>query len=210
MNNTDTRTKSGSLFIVSAPSGAGKTSLIQAVVDDSTSIKVSVSHTTRAPRASEKNDVAYHFINESEFKKMIKQGHFLEYARVFEHYYGTSRAWVEEQHDLGYDIILDIDWQGAQQIKSQMRGTVSIFILPPSYEALYQRLAGRKDDEASIQHRMLSAKDEISHYREYDFIIINDNFEQAATDLKAIIQATHLCTCRQAAFYDEFVKGLIA
>ncbi len=210
MNDLNSQRKTGSLFVVSAPSGAGKTSLIQALVNDIASLKVSVSHTTRLPRANEKDDVAYHFVNETEFKDMIKQNLFLEYATVFEHYYGTSRSWVEEQHELGYDILLDIDWQGAQQIKSRFTGAVSIFILPPTYSSLYDRLAGREDDETDIERRMQDAKNEISHCREYDFIIINDEFDQAVTELKSIIQATNLYSCRQAPFYDNFVKGLIA
>ncbi len=203
--------KSGTLFIIAAPSGAGKTSLVEALVNQSNNIAVSVSHTTRQPRQNEKEGIAYHFTNEDDFKKLIQKNEFLESAKVFGNYYGTSRAWVETQLATGKHIILEIDWQGAQQIKSQLRNSVSIFILPPSYQTLRERLISRhKDELETIEQRMTAAQSEISHYRDFDYIVINDDFETALSELKAIVTATNLGTCRQSGFYDNFVGQIIA
>ncbi len=203
--------KSGTLFVIAAPSGAGKTSLVKALIEQVENTDVSISHTTRNPRHDEKNGEAYHFIDESEFKKLINQNRFLEYARVFDNYYGTSRDWVEQELATGKNIILEIDWQGAQQVKSQLRKSVGIFILPPDYHTLRERLVGRQnDDQETIDRRMNAAREEISHYKEFDFIVINDDFEQALAEIKAIITTTNLGSCRQKAFYDDFVGQIMA
>ena len=203
--------KSGTLFIISAPSGAGKTSLVKALIEQTENLDVSISHTTRQPRNDEKNGEAYYFINEDEFKNLINQNRFLEYAKVFDHYYGTSRDWVEQELTSGKNFILEIDWQGARQVSSQLRNCVSIFILPPNYHSLRERLVNRHNDEPeTIDFRMNAAKEEISHYKEYDYIIINDTFEQALAEIKAVITATNLGTCRQSTFYDEFVSYIMA
>ena len=202
--------KSGTLFIIAAPSGAGKTSLVKAIIEQVDNIEVSISHTTRNPRHDEKDKVAYHFTDENEFKNLIKQNEFLEYAKVFDNYYGTSRNWVEQELASGKNIILEIDWQGAQQVKSQLRGSVNIFILPPDYQTLRERLIGRQnDDPETIDRRMSAAREEVSHYKEFDYIVINDDFEQALAELKAIIKATNLASCRQSAYFDDFVSKII-
>jgi guanylate kinase len=205
------KNKSGTLFIVAAPSGAGKTSLVKELVEQIGNIDVSISHTTRQPRHDEKNGEAYHFIDEAEFKGLIKENRFLEYAKVFGNYYGTSRDWVEQELATGKNIILEIDWQGAQQIKSLFRSSVGIFILPPDYQTLHKRLVGRQnDDQKTIERRMKAAKEEISHYKEFDFIVINDDFDQALAELKAIITTVNLGSCRQKAFYEDFVGEILS
>lgn len=203
--------KNGTLFIIAAPSGAGKTSLVKAIIEQVKNIEVSISHTTRNPRHDEEDGVAYHFTEENEFKKLISENCFLEYAKVFDNFYGTSRDWVEKELAAGKNIILEIDWQGAQQIKSQIRGSVGIFILPPSYQTLRERLIDRQnDDQETINRRMSSAQEEISHYKEFDYIVINDDFDHALSEIKAIITATNLGSCRQSAFYDNFVGQIMA
>jgi guanylate kinase len=202
--------KSGTLFIIAAPSGAGKTSLVKAIVEQVDNVDVSISHTTRNPRHDEKDGEAYYFIDENEFNSSIKQNRFLEYATVFDNYYGTSRDWVEKELASGKNIILEIDWQGAQQVKSQLRNSIGVFILPPDYHTLRKRLLGRQNDEQkTIDRRMDAAREEISHYKEFDYIVINDDFEQALAEIKAIITATNLGTCRQSTFYADFVNQIM-
>jgi guanylate kinase len=177
----------GTLYIISAPSGAGKTSLVQALLAQLNDVVVSVSHTTRAMRKGEVDGVNYHFVSQAQFESMIKQGEFLEHAKVFDNYYGTSRQHIQEQLALGKDVILEIDWQGARQIRELMAGCRSIFILPPSTAALRQRLDNRgQDDAAIIERRMQEAVREMSHYNEFDYIVINDDFERAREELAAI------------------------
>ncbi len=205
------KNKTGTLFIIAAPSGAGKTSLIHALVEDIHNIDVSVSYTTRKPRQDEKDGESYFFVDEEKFKQLINKNYFLEYAKVFNHYYGTPRDWVENEMKTGRNFILEIDWQGAKQVKSQLRNSVSIFILPPDYHSLRKRLTDRQGDEQdTIDFRMQAAKEEISHFKEFDFIVINDDFKQALSELKAIITATNLRSCRQAAFYEDFVGQIMA
>jgi guanylate kinase len=201
--------KQGNLFIISAPSGAGKTSLVKSLLEMVPTLYVSISHTTRAKRPYETNGIHYHFVSRPEFESLAKSGQFLEYAEVFENYYGTSRLWVEEQLGDGKDIILEIDWQGAQQVKKKIKDTVTIFILPPSYADLKSRLAGRGDDKDVIRHRMKGARDEIIHYNEYDFIVINDDFNKALKDLETIILAMKMGYHQQTGFFDDFIKGLL-
>jgi guanylate kinase len=176
------------LFIVSAPSGAGKTSLVKALVDDVTDVVVSVSHTTREMRPGEVDGENYFFISYKVFLQMIKQNEFLEYAKVFDHFYGTSQASVEKLLNQGLKVILEIDWQGAELVREKIKGAQSIFILPPSKAALESRLRGRgQDSEEIIARRMRDAESEMSHYAEFDHIVLNDNFDQAQRELTALI-----------------------
>jgi guanylate kinase len=180
----------GTLFIISAPSGAGKTSLVTQLLSELDNIQVSISHTTRASRPGEQDGVNYHFVSQKEFDAMIGEQQFLEYAEVFGNSYGTSEDWVRSTLNQGIDIILEIDWQGAQQVREKFSGNVSIFILPPSKQALVERLQGRAQDEAQvIEKRIAAATEEMSHYAEADYLIINDDFDEALQQLKAIISA---------------------
>lgn len=186
-------TPQGYLYTVSAPSGAGKTSLVSAMVGATASVCVSISHTTRPIRPGEHNGVNYHFTDHEQFKAMIEKQAFLEYAQVFGNFYGTSKQWVNDTLMQGQDVILEIDWQGARQVKQLMPEALSIFILPPSKAALRQRLTSRgQDDETVIAQRMAQAENEMSHYGEADYLIINDDFAKALGDLKAILTAAHL------------------
>ncbi|MBF8729630.1 guanylate kinase [Pseudomonas guariconensis] len=181
---------SGTLYIVSAPSGAGKTSLVTALTKADDNIRVSVSHTTRAMRPGEQHGVNYHFVEHAHFKVLIEQGDFLEHAEVFGNFYGTSRSALQQTLDQGYDLILEIDWQGAQQVRKLMPEALSVFILPPSQQALRHRLDNRgQDSEEIIEGRMREAVSEMVHYDEYDYVIINDDFAEALEDLKAVFRA---------------------
>jgi guanylate kinase len=203
--------KSGTLFIIAAPSGAGKTSLVKALIEQVDNMDVSISYTTRKPRQDEKHGEAYFFVDENEFRELINKNHFIEYAKVFENYYGTPKDWVEKEMLTGRNFILEIDWQGAQQVKSQLRGSVGIFILPPDYHTLRERLVGRQnDDPETIDRRMSAACEEISHYKDFDYIVINEDFERALAEIKAVITATNLGSCRQKSFYGNFVRQIMA
>jgi len=182
-----TLSQAGTLFIISAPSGAGKTSLIGRCLADDPQLSVSVSHTTRSPRKGECDGENYYFVDQQQFEQMIAAGEFLESAKVFDNYYGTSQKAVEDKLNAGEDIILEIDWQGAQQVRKKVKSLVSIFILPPSIEVLKQRLSDRgQDDESVIERRLAEAREEISHYVEFDYLVINEDFELAVSELKAI------------------------
>jgi guanylate kinase len=203
----------GTLYIVSAPSGAGKSSLISAMLEKNPTyaMKVSVSHTTRGMRPGEEDGVHYHFVEKSEFESLIAQGAFLEYAEVFGNYYGTSRLWIEETLDKGIDVFLDIDWQGARQIREQMPQAKSLFILPPSNSELERRLNVRgQDSDEVIAKRMSEAKSEMSHYNEYDYVIVNDDFDGALVDFKAILRAERLKQDKQAVKYKGMLDALLA
>ncbi len=179
--------------MVSAPSGAGKTSLLKELLEQDEMLHVSVSYTTRPMRPGEEDGKDYHFVNHEAFLSKVEDGSFLEHARVFDNYYGTDRKEVCEQLEQGFDVILEIDWQGAQQIRSQMLDTISIFILPPSEDTLRHRLEGRgQDDDEVIARRMSAAKAEISHYSEYDYLVINDDFSQALDELRSIVKSNRL------------------
>jgi len=181
---------SGQLYIFSAPSGAGKTSLVEALLKSTSGIAVSVSHTTRAMRPGEENGVHYHFVDTAAFEEMVEVGAFLEDAKVFDNYYGTSQQAVEDQLREGEDVILEIDWQGAQQVRKLMPYAISVFILPPSRDALEQRLNARGQDSADIiARRMLDATSDMAHYVEFDYLIINDDFDEAAQQLRSIVLA---------------------
>ncbi|GFM60519.1 guanylate kinase [Pseudomonas cichorii] len=206
----------GTLYIVSAPSGAGKTSLVKALIDDSEKnsgqqIRVSVSHTTRAMRPGEVDGVNYHFVDRAEFQRMIEHGDFLEQAEVFGNLYGTSQSHLQQTLDEGHDLILEIDWQGAQQVRKQMPHARSIFILPPTQQALRQRLTNRgQDSDEIIDARMREAVSEMSHYKEYDSIVINDDFAHALEDLKAIFRANRLSLQHQEEKYSQLFNELLA
>ncbi|KFZ37715.1 guanylate kinase [Shewanella mangrovi] len=202
----------GNLFIVSAPSGAGKSSLIAALLaDQPADMQVSVSHTTRQPRPGEVHGQHYHFVSVDEFKQLIAEQAFYEWAEVFGNYYGTSRRVIEQTLAQGIDVFLDIDWQGAQQIKQQMPEAIGVFILPPSRDELQRRLTGRgQDSEEVIASRMAKAVSEMSHYFEYDFVIVNDDFETALTDLRAIIRSQRLTQASQTITHSDMLKGLLA
>ncbi len=203
----------GTLYIVSAPSGAGKSSLIQALLKTQPlyDTQVSVSHTTRAARPGEVHGEHYFFTGREEFQQMIARDAFLEHAEVFGNYYGTSRETIEQVLATGVDIFLDIDWQGAQQIRNKMPQARSIFILPPSKEELDRRLRGRgQDSEEVIARRMALAVAEMSHYAEYDYLIVNDDFDTALNDLKTIIRAERLRMGRQKQRHDALITKLLA
>ena len=187
-------TYSGNLYIVAAPSGGGKTSLVRQLVATLDKIEVSTSHTTRAMRPGEKNGSDYFFVDEQEFINMVNDNAFLEHARVFNNLYGTSSAQITARLEQGIDIVLDIDWQGAEQIRRTFPQAVSIFIVPPSLDELKQRLMNRcQDKDEVISERMIKAQDEMSHYPEFDYLIVNDNFDHAASELSAIVIANRLC-----------------
>jgi guanylate kinase len=208
----------GNLFIVSAPSGAGKSSLIRALLRSrqktaSTShnpIVLSVSHTTRDPRPGETDGVDYHFVSKQQFETLIDQQTFFEWARVFDHFYGTSRVTVEQQLQVGNDVFLDIDWQGARRVKVQIPQAIGIFIVPPSLETLRQRLEKRQQDsEAVIATRMQQAIAEISHYQEFDYVIVNDQFEVALQQLDAIVTSQNLNLRSQSQRHTTLFENLM-
>lgn len=200
---------SNCLFTISAPSGAGKTSLVKALLKRRNDIAVSVSHATRAMRPGEEDGRDYHFVAIEKFEQMVKDDAFLEHARVFDNYYGTSEQAVRDLLDQGMHVILEIDWQGARQVREKISEAVPIFILPPSRETLLQRLTDRKtDDAAIIERRMQAADDEMSHYSDAEFLVINDDFEQALDDLECIIHAQSLTLERQKSRYPALISSI--
>jgi guanylate kinase len=195
---------SGKLFIVSAPSGAGKTSLVAALLKADPLIKLSISCTTRPPRPGEVDGRDYHFISKQKFEEMTAAGAFLESACVHDNLYGTSQAWIDEQRAAGADILLEIDWQGAAQVRKLVSDAVGIFIMPPSLDTLLDRLKGRGQDPPDVIARRLSAANrEISHFVEFDYVIINDNFAEAVQDLVSIVRAERLRVAAQVARHRE-------
>lgn len=200
----------GRLYIISAPSGAGKTSLVKQLIAETGNLAVSVSHTTRAMRAAEQNGVDYYFVTEDQFKEMIEEQAFLEHARVFDNFYGTAQRTVEDNLAQGRDIILEIDWQGAQQVRRMLPESVSIFILPPSIAVLRQRLQNRgQDNDEVIARRMRDAVAEMSHYPEFDYLIVNDDFDTALIQLKSIIVANRLLQNRQQQLLMPLLQELL-
>ncbi|MBS1219817.1 MAG: gmk [Proteobacteria bacterium] len=200
---------SGNLYIVSAPSGAGKTSLVAALLEADRGIRKSVSYTTRLPRPGEVNGIHYHFVTTDAFEKMAQAGDFLESALVHDNRYGTSRKWVEERLAADTDIVLEIDWQGAAQVRRLMPATISIFILPPSFETLLQRLNARAQDPLEvIARRLANAREEIAHVTDFDYVIINNDFRVAAAELQDVVRAERLRTSRQLHRHTALINRL--
>jgi len=196
----------GTLYIISAPSGAGKTSLLSELLSSTSEAVVSVSHTTRAQREGEENGVHYHFVDTDAFLSMVEKGEFLEHAKVFDNYYGTSQKHVEELLAGGKDVILEIDWQGADQVRKIMPDNLSIFILPPSKKELRSRLANRgTDSEEVIERRMRDAENEMSHYGEFDYLVVNDDFNMALDEINAIMISNRITLAKQ----DKRLKALL-
>jgi guanylate kinase len=203
-------TARGILFVVSAPSGAGKTSLVKALLECDADLSLSVSYTTRAPRPGEKDGEHYHFVDKARFEAMVAEDAFVEYARVFDNAYGTAESALREVLDAGRDLLLEIDWQGAQQVRARFPEAVTVFIVPPSVEELERRLRGRgQDSDAVIAARMASARDELSHYGEYDYLIVNQVFETALAELQSVVAAERLRQPRQSARMGEALGAML-
>lgn len=201
----------GNIFIVSAPSGAGKTSLVRALLEADPRVKLSVSYTTRAPRPGEVEGQHYHFVDLNAFMQLLNRGDFLESAEVYGNHYGTSQRWIENQLALGLDILLEIDWQGAAQVRKLMPQVISIFVLPPSIAALQARLTDRGQDAAEvIAKRLAAAREDMGHFGEFDYVIINDDFALAAADLQAIVKASRLQLANQVQRNGALIANLLA
>ena len=199
--------KRGRLYVISAPSGAGKTSLVKRLLESEPRLRLSISHTTRTRRPTEVEGREYHFVTKPQFEELAARGEFLEHARVFDNDYGTARAFVEAQLAEGHDVLLEIDWQGARQVRRAMPDCVSIFVLPPARQTLAERLARRATDTPEvIRRRLKDAAGDMSHYHEFDYVVVNDDFEKAANDLVSIIEARgeHLSALRSE------LQGLLA
>jgi guanylate kinase len=199
---------SGNLFIVAAPSGAGKSSLVNTLLAEDQQLALSISYTTRPPRPGEQNGRDYHFVERAGFEAMLDRGEFLETAEVHGNRYGTSKEWIRAARAKGLDIVLEIDWQGAQQVRRIFPEALGVFILPPSMAELERRLRSRgKDSEDSIRTRLANAREEISHVSEFDYVIINNNFEEARQDLAAIVRACRLSHSHQGARTREILQS---
>ncbi len=199
----------GNLFIIAAPSGAGKSSLVAALLAEDRLVRLSVSHTTRSPRPGEVHGKDYYFIDRDPFLQMVVNGEFLESAEVYGNLYGTSQRWIDATLKDGHDVVLEIDWQGAQQLRKIFSNVISIFILPPTLEALRARLEGRKQDTPeTIQRRLAAAQEDISHVVEFDYVIINNNFTDAVKDLSGIIRTQRLHIARQLAAHQPLLMNL--
>lgn len=201
----------GTLYVVAAPSGAGKSSLVNAVLAKEPGIALSISFTSRAPRPGERHAQHYHFVDKAEFERMIAAGDFFEHALVHGDYKGTARQSVEPQLAAGKDVLLEIDWQGARQVREKMPDCISVFILPPSKDALETRMRNRgQDSEETIARRLAAARDEMSHYDEFDYVIVNEHFDAAAAELRAIFVAQRLKRAAQAARHAALIRDLLA
>lgn len=210
MTATEKARASGDLYVVSAPSGAGKTSLVAALLASEPGLRVSVSHTTRPRRANETDGVDYHFVDEETFSAMIEAGAFLEHARVFDRRYGTARESVTGFLDAGDDVILEIDWQGARQVRGHCPDCIGIFILPPSRESLRARLGARgQDSEEVVARRMRDATGEMSHYPEFDYLVVNEDFDAALEDLRSIVRSRRLRRERQSLLHADLIRALL-
>ena len=200
---------SGNLFVISAPSGAGKTSLVRALIDSNSQIDLSVSYTTRHPRPGERNGKDYHFVGRDTFLDMAKRGEFVESAEVYGNLYGTSQTWISQEIAKGRDILLEIDWQGAAQIRRLFPECISVFVLPPSLQALEQRLKSRgKDDSDVIARRLAAVRDDVAHVAEFDYVIINDNLKIALRDLNAVVLSATLKCSRQLVRHQALINQL--
>lgn len=203
-------TVTGIPFIVSAPSGAGKTSLLRRLLEQLDHVRMSVSHTTRAPRPGEQDGIHYHFVSQAQFEALIAADDLLEYAKVFDHYYGTSRSALQQHLQAGHDVILEIDWQGARLVRERLPETCSIFILPPSRTELERRLRERaQDSEAVIQRRLRDAATDCAHYHEYDYTVFNLDFATALHDLECIFRSQRLLTAQQAQRQSGRIHGIL-
>lgn len=201
----------GNLFMLSAPSGAGKSSLYKALLKQDNKVKISISHTTRAARTGEEHGREYYFINIETFQNMIAAGDFFEYAQVFDNYYGTSRSAIMTMLEQGFDVILEIDWQGARQVRELYPEAFGIFVLPPSTQELERRLCDRgTDTQEVIQNRMAKAVNEMSHYNEYDFVLINDNFDDTLMKMQAIIHAMRTKRSLIAEKHADLINDLLS
>ena len=201
----------GNLYVISAPSGAGKTSLVNALKNTVNKLVISTSYTTRKPRINEKDGEDYHFISTHKFNEMMAEKDFLEHAEVFGNFYGTSKKLVDKKRNEGYDVILEIDWQGAQQVAKHACDAIKIFILPPSIEELKRRLNKRgTDSEDTVSFRMARATNEIIHYQEFDYLVVNDEFNKSLENLKAIITAHHLITSKQHICCKDLIQELLS
>ena len=199
----------GTLFIICAPSGAGKTSLVNALLEREPDLELSVSYTTRAPRPGEEHGREYHFVSRDAFLAMASRGEFLESAEVHGNLYGTSQAWINERRAAGRDLLLEIDWQGAQQVRRLVPGAVGVFILPPSLDVLRKRLTARGQDSADvIERRLANAREEIGHVEEFDYVIINQTFDVAVVDLVSIVRAQRLKLITQLDRYSDLINGM--
>jgi len=206
-----TTTVKGQIYIIAAPSGAGKTSLVRVLCESINNLNISISYTTRTPRTNEQAGQDYHFVDVGTFHSMMSNNQLLEHAEVFGNFYGTSRQLVEVQQNKGKDIILELDWQGAQQIRKQIPQAISIFILPPSRNELRRRLESRgTDSKEIIAHRMAKAASEISHYHEFDYIVVNNQFDVALVELQAIIHSHRLKQAQQSVRHEALVKELLS
>jgi guanylate kinase len=200
---------SGNLFVVSAPSGAGKTSLVQALLNINPQISLSVSYTTREPRPGESDGRDYNFVSRETFLNMAKNGDFMESAEVYGNLYGTSQRWISQETAKGHDVLLEIDWQGAAQVRKLFPDCVSVFILPPSIKALEQRLHGRgKDSHEVIAKRMAAVRGDVAHVSEFDYVIINDNLNEALRELNAVVLSANLTCARQLSRYQDLINQL--
>ena len=202
----------GNLYVIAAPSGAGKTTLVQALCKSMPDLRVSISCTTRPQRPGEKEGVDYYFIDKKKFDDMVADNQFLEHERVFDHFYGTPRQWVEEQIETGNDVILEIDWQGARDVRQLMPDrVVSIFILPPAFSTLENRLRGRgQDNEKTIRQRMQAALNELSHYQDFEYLVINDDLDKALSELRKIIEYHRRGEKYPVPDWQDFARNLIA
>lgn len=202
---------SGNLYVVAAPSGAGKTTLVKRLLQNERDVRLSISYTTRLPRTGEENGREYHFVDVESFRRMIEQGDFLEWAEVHGNYYGTSKTWISNQMAEGSDVLLEIDWQGAQQVRTQFPEAIGVFVLPPSQEELERRLTGRGTDSREIiDRRLAAARTEMRHVGEFDYVIINDDLERALDDLRAILRASRLRLKAQRSRHAALLDRLIS
>ncbi|MEO5343300.1 MAG: guanylate kinase [Gammaproteobacteria bacterium SHHR-1] len=201
----------GSLIVISAPSGAGKSSLVKALIESTANVQVAVSHTTRPPRPGEQDGVHYHFVAKERFQQMVREGAFIEHAQVFDNFYGTAKSSLEDPLQQGIDLILEIDWQGAQQIRTLYPDCISLFIAPPGLEELRKRLRARgQDNEEVIERRMRDAQAEMAHVHEFDYLVINEDFNEALTEIRSLLTTLRLRRQRQVQRHADLMNRLLS